>query len=187
MGVSSVDSNLMSRNFVSVSSGESKDVKAARVGAQVEQSTSMNRQQAILEAGMAACAAAKTPAQVALEAKKAARQMRFAMQASVAEESERNLKEIKKHIEEKAKEATENKDSATGKDAVAPDSPLDQKSPAVPVASAPATEATPAEVPQASLPAAQVQPAPVAVAAGDSAGASAAPQTAVNPSVNVYV
>ena len=60
MGVSSVDSNLMSRNFVSVSSGESKYVKAARVGAQVEQSTSMNRQQAILEAGMAACAAAKT-------------------------------------------------------------------------------------------------------------------------------
>lgn len=84
--------------------------------------------------------------------------MRFAMQASVAEESERNLKEIKKHIEEKAKEATENKDSATGKDAVAPDSPLDQKSPAVPVASAPATETTPAKVPQASLPAAQVNP-----------------------------
>lgn len=186
MGVSSVDSNLMSRNFVSVSSGESKYVKAARVGAQVEQSTSMNRQQAILEAGMAACAAAKTPAQVALEAKKAARQMRFAMQASVAEESERNLKEIKKHIEEKAKEATESKDSATGKDA-APDSPLDQKSPAVPVASAPATEATPAEVPQASLPAAQAQPAQVAVAVGDSSGASVEPKAAVNPSVNVYV
>lgn len=190
MSVSSVDSNLMSRNFVSVSSGESKYVKAARVGAQVEQSTSMNRQQAILEAGIAACAAAKTPAQVALEAKKAARQMGFAMQASVSEESERNLKEIKKRIEEMAKKAAEGKDSADGKDAVGQPQQLpqtDQKSQAAPAASAPATEATPAEVPQASLPAAQVQPAPVAVAAGDSAGASAAQPAAVNPSVNVYV
>ena len=98
----------MSRNFVSVSSGESKYVKASRVGAQIERSASINRQQAILEAGIAACAAAKTPAQVALEAKKAARQMGFAMQASVAEESGRNLKEIKKHIEDKAKEENDN-------------------------------------------------------------------------------
>ena len=192
MSVSSVDSSLMSRNFVSVSSGESKYVKASRVGAQIERSASINRQQAILEAGIAACAAAKTPAQVALEAKKAARQMRFAMQASVAEESGRNLKEIKKHIEDKAKEATENKDSADGKGAV--DQPLpqplpqtDQKSQAAPAPSVPTTEAAPAEVPQASLPAAQVQPAQVAVAAGDSSGTSATPQAAVNPSVNVYV
>ncbi len=187
MSVSSVDSSLMSRNFVSASSGESKYVKASRVGAQIEQSSSMNRQQAILEAGMAACAAAKTPAEVALAAKKAARQMRFAMQASVAEESGRNLKELKKRIEKMAKKATEGEDSATGKDAVGPDSPLDQKSQAGPAASAPATEATPAEVPQPNLPAAQVQPTQVAVAAGDSSGASAEPQAAVNPSVNVYV
>ena len=192
MSVTSVDSNLMSRNFVSVSSGESKYVKASRIGAQIERSASINRQQAILEAGIAACAAVKTPAEVALEAKKAARQMGFAMQASVAEESGRNLKEIKKHIEDKAKEATENKDSADGKGAV--DQPLpqplpqtDQKSQAAPAPSGPTTEAAPAEVPQASLPAAQVQPAQVAVAAGDSSGTSATPQAAVNPSVNVYV
>lgn len=192
MSVSSVDSSLMSRNFVSVSSGESKYVKASRVGAQIERSASINRQQAILEAGIAACAAAKTPAQVALEAKKAARQMGFAMQASVSEESERNLKEIKKRIEELAKKAAESKDSADGKGAV--DQPLpqqlpqtDQKSQATPAPSVPATEAAPAEAPQANPPAAQVQPAQVAVAAGDSAGASAAPQAAVNPSVNVYV
>ena len=174
---------LMSRNFVSVSSGESKYVKASRVGAQVEQSASIKRQQAILAAGIAACAAAKTPAQVALEAKKAARQMGFAMQASVSEESERNLKEIKKRIEEMAKKATEGKDSADGKDAV--DQPLpqtDQKSQA-----APATEAAPAEVPQADLPAAQVQPAQVAVAAGDSSGASAEQPATANASVSVYV
>ena len=192
MSVSSVDSNLMSRNFVSVSSGESKYVKAARVGAQVERSASINRQQAILEAGIAACAAAKTPAQVALEAKKAARQMGFAMQASVSEESGRNLKEIKKRIEEMAKKAAEDKDSATGKDTV--DQPLpqqlpqtDQKSQAAPASSAPATEATPAEVSEPCLPATQAQPAQVAVAAGDSSGVSAEPQAAVNPSVNVYV
>ena len=194
MSVTSVDSNLMSRNFVSVSSGESKYVKASRIGAQIERSASINRQQAILEAGIAACAAAKTPAEVALEAKKAARQMGFAMQASVSEESGRNLKEIKKRIEEMAKKATENKDSADGKDAVDQSLPqplpqTDQKSQAAPAPSVPATEAAPAEVPQASLPAAQVQvqPAQVAVAAGDSSGTSATPQAAVNPSVNVYV
>lgn len=187
MSISSVDSSLMSRNFVSASSGESKYVKASRVGAQIEQSASMNRQQAILEAGMAACAAAKTPAEVALAAKKAARQMGFAMQASVSEESRRNLKEIKKRIEEMAKKTAEGKDSASGKDAVDHPSPqTDQKSQAAPAASAPATEATPAEVPQPNLSTAQVQPAQVAVAS-DSAGASAAPQAAVNPSVNVYV
>jgi len=189
MSISSVDSSLMSRNFVSASSGESKYVKASRVGAQIEQSASMNRQQAILEAGMAACAAAKTPAEVALAAKKAARQMGFAMQASVSEESRRNLKEIKKRIEEMAKKAAEGKDSADGKDAVGQPQQLpqtDQKSQAAPAASAPATEATPAAVPQPSLSTAQVQPAQVAVAS-DSAGASAAPQAAVNPSVNVYV
>lgn len=190
MSVSSVDSGLMSRNFVSVSSGESKYVKASRVGAQIERSASINRQQAILEAGIAACAAAKTPAQVALEAKKAARQMGFAMQASVSEESERNLKEIKKRIEELAKKAAESKDSADGKDAAGQPQQLpqtDQKSQATPAPSVPATEAAPAEAPQANPPAAQVQPAQVAVVAGDSAGASAAPQAAVNPSVNVYV
>lgn len=189
MSISSVDSSLMSRNFVSASSGESKYVKASRVGAQIEQSASMNRQQAILEAGMAACAAAKTPAEVALAAKKAARQMGFAMQASVSEESRRNLKEIKKRIEEMAKKAAEGKDSADRKDAVGQPQQLpqtDQKSQAAPAASAPATEATPAAVPQPSLSTAQVQPAQVAVAS-DSAGASAAPQAAVNPSVNVYV
>ena len=189
MSISSVDSSLMSRNFVSASSGESKYVKASRVGAQIEQSASMNRQQAILEAGMAACAAAKTPAEVALAAKKAARQMGFAMQASVSEESRRNLKEIKKRIEEMAKKAAEGKDSADGKDAVGQPQQLpqtDQKSQAAPAASAPATEATPAAVPQPSLSPAQVQPAQVAVAS-DSAGARAAPQAAVNPSVNVYV
>ena len=191
MSISSVDSSLMSRNFVSASSGESKYVKASRVGAQIEQSASMNRQQAILEAGMAACAAAKTPAEVALEAKKAARQMGFAMQASVSEESRRNLKEIKKRIEEMAKKAAEGKDSADGKDAAGQPQHLpqtDQKSQAVaPAASAPAMEASPVAVSQPSLPAAQVQPAPAAVAAGDSAGASAAQPAAANPSVNVYV
>lgn len=190
MSVSSVGSSLMSRNFVSASSSESKYVKALRVGAQVEQSASINRQQAILEAGIAACAAAKTPAQVALEAKKAARQMGFAMQASVSEESGRNLKELKENIEKSAKKATENKNSATGEAAADQNTPqpltqADQQSQAVPAASASSTEAPPAEVPQTDLSAAQAQPAQVAVAAGDSSGASTEqPATA---SVSVYV
>lgn len=190
MSVSSLGSSLMSRNFVSASSSESKYVKASRVGAQIERSASIKRQRAILAAGIAACAAAKTPAQVALEAKKAARQMGFAMQASVSEESGRNLKEIKENIDKSAEEAAENKNSATGEAAVDQDTPqqltqTDQQSQAVPAASASSTEAPPAEVPQTDLSAAQAQPAQVAVAAGDSSGASTEqPATA---SVSVYV
>ena len=145
---------------------------------------------------MAAYAAAKTPAEVAPEAKKAARQMGFAMQASVSEESRRNLNEIKKRIEEMAKKAAEDKDSADGKDAVGQPQQLpqtDQKSQAVaPAARAPVTEATPAAVSQPSLSTAQIQPAQIqpaqiAAADGDSTGASAGQYAAANPSVNVYV
>lgn len=61
----------------------------------------------MLEAGRAACAAARSMAERILEAKKTGRNMMFEGQTATAEASKRNLDEIKDHIEEKTKEALE--------------------------------------------------------------------------------
>lgn len=99
--------NMMERNFVSADRGESNYLKTMRAVAQARKSLSITRQNSILEAGRAACAAARSMAERILEAKKAGRNMMFEGQTATAEASKRNLDEIKEHIEEKAKEALE--------------------------------------------------------------------------------
>lgn len=99
--------NMMERNFVSADRGESNYLKTMRAVAQARKSLSITRQNSILEAGRAACAAARSMAERILEAKKAGRNMMFEGQTATAEASKRNLDEIKDHIEEKAKEALE--------------------------------------------------------------------------------
>lgn len=99
--------NMMERNFVSADRGESNYLKTMRAVAQARKSLSITRQNSILEAGRAACAAARSMAECILEAKKAGRNMMFEGQTASAEASKRNLDEIKDHIEEKAKEALE--------------------------------------------------------------------------------
>lgn len=99
--------NMMERNFVSADRGESNYLKTMRAVAQARKRLSITRQNSILEAGRAACAAARSMAERILEAKKAGRNMMFEGQTATAEASKRNLDEIKDHIEEKAKEALE--------------------------------------------------------------------------------
>ena len=99
--------NMMERNFVSADRGESNYLKTMRAVAQARKSLSITRQNSILEAGRAACAAARSMAERILEAKKAGRNMMFEGQTATAEASKRNLDEIKDHIEEKTKEALE--------------------------------------------------------------------------------
>lgn len=99
--------NMMERNFVSADRGESNYLKTMRAVAQARKSLSITRQNSILEAGRAACAAARSMAERILEAKKAGRNMMFEGQTASAEASKRNLDEIKDHIEEKAREALE--------------------------------------------------------------------------------
>ena len=99
--------NLMERNFVSQESRSSHYLEAMEAAAQARKNVSITRQNSILQAGIAACAAARTMGERILEAKKAGRNMMFEGQTATAEASERNLDEIKEHIEEKAKEALE--------------------------------------------------------------------------------
>ena len=99
--------NMMERNFVSADRGESNYLKTMRAVAQARKSLSITRQNSILEAGRAACAAARSMAERIFEAKKAGRNMMFEGQTATAEASKRNLDEIKDHIEEKTKEALE--------------------------------------------------------------------------------
>ena len=80
--------------------------------AQARKNIGLTRQNSILQAGIAACEAVKEAnsgryAERILEGKKAGRNMMFEGQTATAEASERNLDEIKEHIEEKAKEALE--------------------------------------------------------------------------------
>ena len=99
--------NMMERNFVSADRGESNYLKTMRAVAQARKSLSITRQNSILEAGRAACAAARSMAERILEAKKAGRNMMFEGQTATAEAAKRNLDEITDHIEEKAKDALE--------------------------------------------------------------------------------
>ena len=105
MSVSISSDNVMARNFFSASSEQSRYVKAKQVAAQSAVSVMASRQSSILSAGMAACASAKSMAELVLEGKKAARAMRFDMQQSVSEVSERNLKELQRHREENAQKS----------------------------------------------------------------------------------
>lgn len=104
--------DMMERNFVSYDYEESRYIKALHTSAQARKNISINRQNSILQAGMAACEALEDKyqgryAERILEGKKAARNMMYEGQTATAEASKRNLDEIKDHIEEKAKEALE--------------------------------------------------------------------------------
>ena len=111
MGVDGI--NVMARNFVSSDSQESKYSKARQVAAEARGQMA-NRQNSLLAAGMAACAAADPDgghmSRRVLEGQKAARRMQLDKQQNVAEKSRDNLDELKKRLEEKAKEARQHTD-----------------------------------------------------------------------------
>lgn len=105
--------SMMAQNFFNASSGESRYAAARHLAAQADRQAMSSRQNSILAAGMAACAAAENMSQRILEGKKIARQMGFDMQQSAFETSERNLDELRRRLEEKAKQAQ--KDPAESK------------------------------------------------------------------------
>ena len=120
MSISISSDNMMAQNFFSLDSEPSRYIKAKHVAAQSDVSLMASRQNAILSAGMAACASAKSMAELVREGKKAARQVGFDMQQSVSEASERNLKELKRRLEEKAQRTHRDDDGQTKG---APDAP----------------------------------------------------------------
>lgn len=94
-------------------SGESKYLRATKNSLQASRSTAM-RQNAVLTAAVAEVNALGPDASLAdriLVGKKAARAMRQEMAQSTREHSEQNLEEIKKDIEEKAREAAAPEDA----------------------------------------------------------------------------
>lgn len=95
--------NLMSRNFVSNDTNESKYSKARQAASNARGQMS-NRQNSILTAGIAACANAETLAERILEGKKAARRMGLDMQQNVSEKNKEVLDKMKKRMEEKSEE-----------------------------------------------------------------------------------
>lgn len=99
--------NLMSRNFVSHDTNESKYSKAREAAANARGQMS-NRQNSILAAGIASCATADTLAERILEGKKAARRMGEDMRRNVAEKNKELLDKMKKRIEEKSEEQNTN-------------------------------------------------------------------------------
>lgn len=100
--------SIMAQNFFNASSEESRYVKGRHLAAQADKQAMSSRQSSILAAGMAACAATESMSQRILEGKKAARQMGFDMQQSAFEASERNLDELRRRLEEKAKQSQKN-------------------------------------------------------------------------------
>ncbi len=100
-------SNLMARNFVSHAADESRYSKAREAAAQARGQMN-NRQNSILLAGMAACAAEDTLSGRILEGKKAARRMGLDMQQNVSEKNREALDRLKKELEERARPEEEN-------------------------------------------------------------------------------
>ncbi len=135
--------SIMAQNFFNASSEESRYVKGRHLAAQADRQAMSSRQSSILAAGMAACAATESMSQRILEGKKAARQMGFDMQQSAFEASERNLDELRRRLEEKAKQSQKNpadnrgdaqaeNPASTGAAANLPDSLADNLSGALP-------------------------------------------------------
>lgn len=102
MSISIGSGTMMAQNFFSAGNEQSRYIKAKHIAAQSDISLMSSRQSAILSAGMAACASAKSMAELILEGKKAARQMDLDMQQSTSEASERNLKELRRRFEERS-------------------------------------------------------------------------------------
>ncbi|MBB5144272.1 hypothetical protein [Desulfovibrio intestinalis] len=100
--------SMMAQNFFNASSEESRYAKGRHLAAQVDKQAMSSRQCSILAAGMAAAAAAENESQRMLEGKKAARQMGFDMQQSTLETSERNLDELRRRLEGKARQNQKN-------------------------------------------------------------------------------
>lgn len=103
-------SNLMARNFVSHAADESRYSKAREAAAQARGQMN-NRQNSILLAGMAACAAEDTLSGRILEGKKAARRMGLDMQQNVSEKNRDALDRLKKEREERARPEAETPES----------------------------------------------------------------------------
>lgn len=100
-------SGLMARNFVSRDADASKYSKAREAAAEARGQMS-NRQNSVLLAGMAACAAEDTLSRRILEGKKAARRMGLDMQQNVSEKNREALDRLKKELEERARSEEEN-------------------------------------------------------------------------------
>lgn len=106
--------NVMARNFVASDTLESKYSKAREAGMQARGQMA-NRQNSILLAGMAACAAEDSLSRRVLEGKKAARRMGLDMRQNISERHEDTLEALKKAMEERAKEGSASGDAqATG-------------------------------------------------------------------------
>lgn len=103
-------SNLMARNFVSHAADESKYSKAREAAAEARGQMN-NRQNSILLAGMAACAAEDTLSGRILEGKKAARRMGLDMRQNVSEKNREALDRLKKELEERARPEEETPES----------------------------------------------------------------------------
>lgn len=106
--------NVMARNFVASDALESKYSKAREAGMQARGQMA-NRQNSILLAGMAACAAEDSLSRRVLEGRKAARRMGLDMRQNISERHEDTLEALKKAMEERAKEGSASGDAqATG-------------------------------------------------------------------------
>lgn len=106
--------NVMARNFVASDTLESKYSKAREAGMQARGQMA-NRQNSILLAGMAACAAEDSLSRRVLEGRKAARRMGLDMRQNISERHEDTLEALKKAMEERAKEGSASGDAqATG-------------------------------------------------------------------------
>ncbi len=112
-------SNLMARNFVSHAADESKYSKAREAAAEARGQMN-NRQNSILLAGMAACAAEDTQSRRILEGTKAARRMGLDMQQNVSEKNREALDRLKKEREERTRPEEETPDAgAAGREEAA--------------------------------------------------------------------
>lgn len=110
---------LMARNFVSHDTGTSKYSKAREAAADARGRMN-NRQNSILLAGMAACAAEDTLSRRVLEGKKVARRMGLDMRQNVSEKNREALDRLKKEREERARPEEETPDArAAGREEAA--------------------------------------------------------------------
>lgn len=142
-----MNSGIMASNFVSAGCEKSKYVNAKLTAFQSDNDMAA-RQSAILSAGLTELSAlsekdSENYALRALIGRKAARRIQREQQQSAAEESQRNLEEIKDTLEERAQQAAMPQDKngvpiekapneSTGENAPAPEKSADQPKPAPP-------------------------------------------------------
>lgn len=168
--------NMMAQNFASAEREESRYITARKTAFQTDGDMA-NRQNSILNAGLAELNSLSDKdstnyAVRSLIGKKAARRMLREQQQSAAEESQRNLKEIKEKIEEKAQEASAPKDENGN--------PIETPSVGNAAEAAPAPEISSGST--TPLPASEVSVAPEAAAPDPAIAATPAPAPTPAPS-----